>query len=374
MGGLIFFGMPLSVLSVIGMVLLWILRILGWILLAVLILLVLVLIYPFRYCVKARYFLPGNPKYDPAVKSNSLSGENHTGSEENGETEDKRRVFRSIVRVKGMFSLVRVSVDFQDKNNSWKVMLGGKQIAGSEPPSQPSAEQMESSEPEAAQTETPDEHTSPPVPANVREETAQTVPSVQKIYQNVTEEVPEAEKVSEGDSETPAGTSPIDKAVDALDDLLDKIDEIPDKVDDFTEAAEAKIDHLESFLDDFDAFDDRDAALQAVLRMVRRIIREFLPKDTYTEVDWGTGDPYLTAQIMGVIEAIDPILNPKLSSRRIILSNPDLMHKNLEFSADMSGFFQLGGLLWPVAAALVNPHIWHLIHYIKNLKKQKVKA
>ena len=105
------------------------------------------------------------------------------------------------------------------------------------------------------------------------------------------------------------------------------------------------------------------------LKLVKRELNPLLPKQAHARIAWGTGDPYLTSRIMGVMAAALPVLFPKKSRKRELISEPDLMERQLDFDITLSDWFLLGGFIPPIIAALLNIHIWHLIKFIRNLKK-----
>ena len=147
---------------------------------------------------------------------------------------------------------------------------------------------------------------------------------------------------------------------------MDKLDDLPDQLD---ETLEKKLEPVRKLLAKFEAFDDKDKALKAVLKLVKRELNPLLPKQAHARIAWGTGDPYLTSRIMGVMAAALPVLFPKKSRKRELISEPDLMERQLDFDITLSDWFLLGGFIPPIIAALLNIHIWHLIKFIRNLKK-----
>lgn len=339
MESLLRMAVSLSVLSVIGTVLLWILRVLLWILIVILLLLVIILVVPFHYKVDGRFFKPGSRTYDP------------DGAFDAYQEGDERLIGGKVAQVfasaSWMFRLVRVKAVFQDKKLSWEAKLAGKKLAGSE--------------------EEPDETEEEP------DETRETVKPEEPELPQQTEsgdkhETAESPQPHETTGEAEAHEEPRE---DLLDQFIGSVEAVLDGFDDLPDIIEDKLEPVQEFFDDFDAFEDKDKAMAAVIRMVRRILRQLGPRRFHARVDWGTGDPYTCAQILGYTEALRAFCYPRPTSRKTFESYPDLDQKNFSGKVSMKGYFLLGGLLGPAAAALLNPHVWHLLKYVRKLRKQR---
>ena len=378
----------LSVLGVIGLILKWILFIVLGILGLVLLILLIVLLSPLRYRVQA------------------VRKEIKDPSEEDEERMLLGALMEARVKVTYLFHLIRVEASFVDKKLTWSAKVAWKKVAGSEEPSEetasetdfftepedeavsevPDSEVMEAevtesdtapvpetkSEPEAV-PETKPEPEPEPVPEAKPEEKPEPKPEPETKPETKPE--PEAEtepETSETDvsaavaEEKPSLDERINQLIETLDTVVDKLDDLPDQLD---ETLEKKLEPVRKLLAKFEAFDDKDKALKAVLKLVKRELHPLLPKQAHARIAWGTGDPYLPSRIMGVMAAALPVLFPKKSRKRELISEPDLMERQLDFDITLSDWFLLGGFIPPIIAALLNIHIWHLIKFIRNLKK-----
>ena len=348
----------LSVLGVIGLILKWILFIVLGILGLVFLILLIVLLSPLRYRVQA------------------VRKEIKDPSEEDEERMLLGALMEARVKVTYLFHLIRVEAAFVDKKLTWSAKVAWKKVAGSEEPSEETASETDFfTEPEdEAISEVPDSEV---MEAEVKESetspAAETKPEPEAVPETKPE--PEAEKEPETsetgvtaavEDEKPSLDERINQLIETLDTVVDKLDDLPDQLD---ETLEKKLEPVRKLLAKFEAFDDKDKALKAVLKLVKRELHPLLPKQARARIAWGTGDPYLTSRIMGVMAAALPVLFPKKSRKRELISEPDLMERQLDFDITLSDWFLLGGFIPPVIAALLNIHIWHLIKFIRNLKK-----
>lgn len=378
----------LSVLGVIGLILKWILFIVLGILGLVLLILLIVLLSPLRYRVQA------------------VRKEIKDPSEEDEERMLLGALMEARVKVTYLFHLIRVEAAFVDKKLTWSAKVAWKKVAGSEEPSEETASETDFfTEPEdEAISEVPDSKVSEAeVTESETEPAAETKPEPEAVPETKPEPepepVPEAkpeekpepkpepetkpEPKPEPEAETEPETSETDvsaaveeekpslderinQLIETMDTVVDKLDDLPGQLD---ETLEKKLEPVRKLLAKFEAFDDKDKALKAVLKLVKRELNPLLPKQAQARIAWGTGDPYLTSRIMGVMAAALPVLFPKKSRKRELISEPDLMERQLDFDITLSDWFLLGGFIPPVIAALLNIHIWHLIKFIRNLKK-----
>ena len=385
----------LSVLSVIWLVLKWILLIFSGIIGLVLVIILIVLLMPLSYKIEA-----DRKEYPDA-------------SEEEKEKLLLGGSLEAHVRVYWFLRLVRVKLDFAEKKLSWSAKVAWKKLAGSEEeipeekeeltepeptPEEPEAIPAESPE-EKKPEEKPEEKTEPVAEEKPKETEKPAAPQEEKFTEakpkeeepaevkpqeepvkpaepepaeekaEITQEQPQTEAEEEQEQEpVEEGPSKLDQILDKTDWIIDKLCDLPDKVD---ESFEKKLEPVILFWNKLDNFKDKDKALKAVLKLVKREIKPLLPKRVKADIDWGTGDPYLTAKIDGYRIMLADFLFPKKNRKRSLNSYPDHMNRRIEFSISMSDWFMLGGFIPPLIAALLNIHIWHLIKFVKNLKSQE---
>ncbi|MBO4886781.1 MAG: hypothetical protein J5589_00515 [Firmicutes bacterium] len=398
----------LSVLSVIWLVLKWILLILAGIIGLVLVIILIVLLMPLSYKIEA-----DRKEYPDA-------------SEEEKEKLILGGSLEAHVRVYWFLRLIRVKLDFAEKKLSWSAKVAWKKLAGSEEEIPEEKEELTEpeptpEEPEAITAENPEEKKPEKKPeektepvaeekpkepeepgASQEEKPAEAGPQEEKFTEakpkeegpvevkpqeepvkpaepesaeakaETAQEQPEAETAEEEPAveEEPLeeGPSKLDQILDKTDWVIDKLCDLPDKVD---ESFEKKLEPVILFWNKLDNFKDKDKALKAVLKLVKREIRPLLPKRVKADIDWGTGDPYLTSKIDGYRIMLADFLFPKKNRKRSLNSYPDHMNRRIEFSISMSDWFMLGSFIPPIIAALLNIHIWHLIKFVKNLKSQE---
>ncbi len=363
----------LSVLSVIWLVLKWILLIVAGILGLVIVILLIVLLMPLSYRIEA------DRKEFPDA------------SEEEKEKLILKGTLEAHVRVYWFLRLIQIKLDFAEKKLSWSAKVAWKKLAGSEEETSEEipeeTEELTEPEPEKKEEviskpepEKKEEIVSRPEPERKEEVISKPEPEkkeeiVSKPKPEKKEEIvskpkpekptaePEAEPPEEADS-----PAKVDLILDQVDQIIDKLSDMPEKVE---ETIDKKLEPVIAFWNKLDRFSDKDKALKAVLKLVKREITPILPKRVKADVDWGIGDPYLTSKIDGYRVMLAAFLFPKYNRRRTLNSYPDLMNRRIEFSISMSDWFLLGGFIPPIIAALLNIHIWHLIKFVKNLKSQE---
>lgn len=363
----------LSVLSVIWLVLKWILLIVAGILGLVIVILLIVLLMPLSYRIEA------DRKEFPDA------------SEEEKEKLILKGTLDAHVRVYWFLRLIQIKVDFAEKKLSWSAKVAWKKLAGSEEETseeipeeteeltepEPGTEEETVSKPEPEkkeeivskpEPEKKEEIVSGPEPEKKEEVISKPKPEKKKeIVSKPKPEKPTAEPEAEPPEEV-NGPAKVDLILDQVDQIIDKLSDMPEKVE---ETIDKKLEPVIAFWNKLDRFSDKDKALKAVLKLVKREITPILPKRVKADIDWGIGDPYLTSKIDGYRVMLAAFLFPKYNRRRTFNSYPDLMNRRIEFSISMSDWFLLGGFIPPIIAALLNIHIWHLIKFVKNLKSQE---
>ena len=339
----------LSVLSVIWLVLKWILLIVAGILGLVIVILLIVLLMPLSYRIEA------DRKEFPDA------------SEEEKEKLILKGTLEAHVRVYWFLRLIQIKLDFAEKKLSWSAKVAWKKLAGSEEETleEIPEETEELTEPEPEKKE---EVISKPEPEKKEEIVSKPEPEKkEEIVSKPKPEKPTAEPEAEPPEEV-NGPAKVDLILDQVDQIIDKLSDMPEKVE---ETIDKKLEPVIAFWNKLDRFSDKDKALKAVLKLVKREITPILPKRVKADIDWGIGDPYLTSKIDGYRVMLAAFLFPKYNRRRTFNSYPDLMNRRIEFSISMSDWFLLGGFIPPIIAALLNIHIWHLIKFVKNLKSQE---
>ncbi|MBQ1367553.1 MAG: hypothetical protein IIY45_05635 [Firmicutes bacterium] len=327
----------LSVLSVIWLVLKWILLIVAGILGLVIVILLIVLLMPLSYRIEA------DRKEFPDA------------SEEEKEKLILKGTLDAHVRVYWFLRLIQIKLDFAEKKLSWSAKVAWKKLAGSE---------------EETSEEIPEETEELTEPEPEKKEEVISKPKPEKKKEIVSKPKPE-KPTAEPEAEPPEevnGPAKVDLILDQVDQIIDKLSDMPEKVE---ETIDKKLEPVIAFWNKLDRFSDKDKALKAVLKLVKREITPILPKRVKADIDWGIGDPYLTSKIDGYRVMLAAFLFPKYNRRRTFNSYPDLMNRRIEFSISMSDWFLLGGFIPPIIAALLNIHIWHLIKFVKNLKSQE---
>ena len=367
----------LSVLSVIWLVLKWILLIVAGILGLVIVILLIVLLMPLSYRIEA------DRKEFPDA------------SEEEKEKLILKGTLEAHVRVYWFLRLIQIKLDFAEKKLSWSAKVAWKKLAGSEeetseeipeeteeltePEPEKKEEVISKPEPEKKEEivsrpepEKKEEVISKPEPEKKEEIVSKPKPEKkEEIVSKPKPEKPTAEPEAEQEAESPEevnGPAKVDLILDQVDQIIDKLSDMPEKVE---ETIDKKLEPVIAFWNKLDRFSDKDKALKAVLKLVKREITPILPKRVKADIDWGIGDPYLTSKIDGYRVMLAAFLFPKYNRRRTFNSYPDLMNRRIEFSISMSDWFLLGGFIPPIIAALLNIHIWHLIKFVKNLKSQE---
>ncbi|MBR3393090.1 MAG: hypothetical protein IKG51_03165 [Firmicutes bacterium] len=339
----------LSVLSVIWLVLKWILLIVAGIFGLVIVILLIVLLMPLSYRIEA------DRKEFPDA------------SEEEKEKLILKGTLEAHVRVYWFLRLIQIKLDFAEKKLSWSAKVAWKKLAGSEEETSEEIpeETEELTEPEPEKKE---EIVSKPEPEKKEEIVSKPKPEKkEEIVSKPKPEKPTAEPKAEPPEEAD-GPAKVDLILDQVDQIIDKLSDMPEKVE---ETIDKKLEPVIVFWNKLDRFSDKDKALKAVLKLVKREVTPILPKRVKADIDWGIGDPYLTSKIDGYRVMLAAFLFPKYNRRRTFNSYPDLMNRRIEFSISMSDWFLLGGFIPPIIAALLNIHIWHLIKFVKNLKSQE---
>jgi len=396
--------MALSVLSVIGIVLKWILFVILGILALVLVILLIILFDPFFYKLK------GN--------------------------KDKENI-EAHARVFWLFHLIRVEVDFQDKKLVWKVKAAWKQIAGSdmvsdkddvdwrehgdleiEPLDSESIFDAEAGEPLGEEKALPEPARKPKSEEaellstlteewkeRIRMAEDETYAREQREKAREAKRREKAEKAAEkqrkkdaaereklrkerekeaarkaalenGESGDPNLSDRIDAGIGKLGDLYEKVwdivDAILDAPDRIEEILEEKLGPVEKYKRMYDRYPRKSETVNAVLKLLGDILRHLVPKRYQIDLHFGSGDPYATAKLIGIWYAIAPTIFPKQTKRRRIEIDTELEEKVLDFNADVRGHFSLATLLvGPILAALCNRDIRRLIRFVLKLKKKK---
>lgn len=157
-----------------------------------------------------------------------------------------------------------------------------------------------------------------------------------------------------------------DKIFDFLDKAMDAGWELPDKLED---KIESMISLYEKYRDKWEAYPDKRKTVEAVKKLLVRLLRPLLPKKLRAKILFGTGDPALTAQILGYYYAAAAAFLPAKSRKLRLEVQPDLEEKAAKFDAELKGHFLLGWFIPPLLAALCNPAIWRLIRFVKTVRK-----
>ena len=413
--------MLLSVLSIIGAVLKWILFVILGIIALVLLLVILVLSASFTYRAE-------------------------------GNKEEKKLQFAA--KVGYLLSLVRVTVDFKDKKLNWKAMAAWKQVAGSDQPAKAEAPTDSSdkhfshgelevetlSTVEATETtvaeETADEATAAEAGTAATSESAEeseeakSEPAAesdaepkdpllaeevnaeeqsknllqrledkgkeavrswrdhQKEQKRLKEEKAaqktaekarkEQEKEEKKKAKAEAQQEKRQKLADLPDTIFDVVDAIldaPDKIEDIIdEKIVPKYEKFEKYYRLFDKYPRKRETLLAILQLVVDILKHLVPKRYEVLIDYGSDDPYKAAKMLGRFYAFSPLLLPKQNKHHRLELTADMENKKFDFDGAIRGRFSVNSLVvFPVVKALFNRDIQRLIRFILKLRKKKKK-
>lgn len=401
--------MLLSVLSIIGAVLKWVLFVVLGIVALVLLLLIIVLSSSVTYRAE-------------------------------GSKEDKK--LQLAAKVGYLLSLVRVTVDLKDKKLSWKAMAAWKQVAGSDQGSKAEAptdssdkhfshgdlkvetltsvEQgevkndstaemtMEAASETAAETpiETPavtsavssDETTAATSAATSAGTSAEALedPSQTKRGEEASEKTSEVsdknllqrledkgkdavrswrdrqkeqkrlkeekaaqkaaekarkeqEKEEKRKARAEAKQAKQQKLADLPDTILDVVDAIldaPDKIEDIIdEKIVPKYEKFEKYYRLFDKYPRKRETLLAILQLVVDILKHLVPKRYEVMIDYGSDDPYKAAKMLGRFYAFSPLLLPRQNKHHRLELTADMENKKFDFDGAIRGRFSINSLL-----------------------------
>ncbi len=167
----------------------------------------------------------------------------------------------------------------------------------------------------------------------------------------------------------------IDKLFDLLDSLWDLIDTIldaPDKIEEtFDEKVAPKLKQVEKYKRLYDKYPRKKETIQVFLKLIQRVLRPLVPKRYEAYVHFGTGDPYMTARILGGYYSVAPMLLTKQNRRQHLEVSTDMMEKVLLFDANTKGHFSINTVLvFPLLRALFNRDTFRLIRFVLKLRKQ----
>lgn len=174
-------------------------------------------------------------------------------------------------------------------------------------------------------------------------------------------------------------TERIDEAIDKLFDLLDslwdfvdKVLDAPDKVEElYDEKLAPKLKQFEKYKRLYDKYPRKKETIGVFFKLIRRVLKPLVPKSYHADVHFGTGDPYMTARILGWYYSMAPLILPKQNRRRHLEISTDMMEKVLLFDGEMKGHFSINTVLvFPLLLALFNPDTLRLIRFALKLRKQ----
>lgn len=354
--------MALSVLSVIGLILKWILLIAAGLIALILLLLMIILLGPVRYeaegkgtedlrgrgrisyygfLLRARAkYRKGELTYDVRFLNKRLSG--NARSEASEPSPEETALFsqdaaKSETEPKSAFQA--------ELENAQPEKTGEPDRAASEVKEKPDSETIEAAE--------------------EREETA----PIRKERSVQGPPRPPEEPASE--AEPPAGESLADRLIACLDKLSGAIWDFPDAAED---KLESMMGSYELWREKWESFPQKKEALRAVLKLLRRLLKPVLPKTLSLEAEVGLGDPGNTALLLGYFEAFQAAVLPAPSRKCDVRLQGDLENKKTVFSGKVTGIFCLGWFVPPVLAALCTPAVWRLIRFVKTLNKTPEEA
>jgi len=397
----------LTVLSVLGVILKWILWIVLGVLALVLLILLIILFAPIRYSANGY-------RSDPAEDF---------GDAVDLEDEEFKETLIAGARMGGrakityLFHLIRAEAIFEDKQLQWSVKAAWKKIAGSEEPEETAPELTEASKPaEAKPTETakptevkptetakpteakpaepakpveakPVEAAKPKTETTVQVETTTTVQAAKPTeavkpaetkpakkekpnkpaLPKKKESKPQSEPTSGEDINLEGEEEKKDPLSDLINNILDTIDKIVDKTWDIEDALDEKVGQLEDLWDKFADYPDKDKTIRLFVNAIKRLLKPLLPKTFHLNVDYGTGDPFTTAQILGYAEAFLPVLLKRTRKKDVVLRS-DMEQQKVLFDLDTSGWFMLAGFIPPIVRVLCSRYTWRLVKFIKKMK------
>lgn len=174
-------------------------------------------------------------------------------------------------------------------------------------------------------------------------------------------------------------TERIDEAIDKLFDLLDslwdfvdKVLDAPDKVEElYDEKLAPKLKQFEKYKRLYDKYPRKKETIGVFFKLIRRVLKPLVPKSYHADVHFGTGDPYMTARILGWYYSMAPLILPKQNRRQHLEISTDMMEKVLLFDGEMKGHFSINTVLvFPLLLALFNPDTLRLIRFALKLRKQ----
>ncbi len=165
----------------------------------------------------------------------------------------------------------------------------------------------------------------------------------------------------------------IDEKIDLVFDFMDAIFDTIDKILDTPDMIEEKLEPVMKYKDMFDEYPDKDKTIRALLRVLGRVLKPFVPKGCQIDALLGTGDPYLTARIYGIYLTLSPLLLPGQSKKRYLNIQTDMQEKVIEADAALKGRFNIGSIIGPVLGAPFNKYIFRLLKFAFKLYKQSKK-
>ena len=106
-------------------------------------------------------------------------------------------------------------------------------------------------------------------------------------------------------------------------------------------------------------------AVRRLKRSLFGILSHIRPRSVKGRAVIGLGDPAATGQVMGITCALAPVYGDSLSI------SPDFTEKHLEGELDIRGRIFLGRLLGIVVFAILDRNVRFCYHYIKNRSKEE---
>ena len=376
------------VLSIIGKILLILLKVVGWTLLGILglilIVLLIVLFLPIHY---------------------EMEGEAGNGGE----------AFDANVhaRIHLLLKLIKADVYFRDKTLSGqlKILWIKKNLIGKEEPESgetvsepledlaldlsqdPEEEESAPTQPETIETvpehtePEPQETIEPEEPIEAKEEPPaqeepptpeETVVSEETAEQEVSEEKPfirrdpeelvilygEEAKEWHIDLDAPV----FGKIEEVLTGLYQKYEGISEKVQGIILKVQKLLYQAESLYNEFWYYPDRPYLLKLIFGKLLKILNRIRPRKLNINLRYGTGDPVMTARIAGGYGMLSAWCGTvKHYSVDLV---PDFEQKMIEGSISFKGKLQGYMIIAPILRIAISRRLWRLIFYIRNRKKQ----
>lgn len=160
--------------------------------------------------------------------------------------------------------------------------------------------------------------------------------------------------------------------LDKMWDILDAIMDAPDKID---EILDEKLGSFRKYKRLFDRYPRKKETLQAIFKLIGKVLKPLVPKQYEGDVVFGTGDPFNTARILGYWYAFSPRWFPKRNRHHHLDVEGVMEDKILDADLKLKGHFSFGSvLLWPILWGIFNRDIRRLLRFAWKMYKKNKKA